>query len=107
MRRTGVGEGVAPWLLGDENAGLEGVKQPRGLKLQLGRRIGKMLVAGPRQSDGAAGEVVDGKGADIARGLTEADEMAARRQRADRSLERVLADGVVDDIRAAPFSQPH
>ena len=53
-----------------------------------------MDVIGPRDGHGPVRKPIDGMGADIARRLAKADEMAARREALDRALERVLADRV-------------
>ena len=65
-----------------------------------------MPVVGAREGDRTVGEFVDGIRADVARRLTKAHEATARREGIERGLERVLADGVVDDLNAAPIRQP-
>ena len=59
-----------------------------------------------RDRCGFRGERVDVKASDLTRGLPEADEVSAFRQYLNRARERRLADAVIDDIDAAPRSEP-
>ena len=101
MRSRRIEKRVDPRRLSNRRPGAQGIKKAPALKGHFFRGVRVVNVVRSRDSDRAMRQLINRMNADIARRLPKAYEAAARGKAFDRACERVLADGVEDNIDPA------